>query len=242
MIIHNDFHSDNYHSRINRTTRKPMKILHLIEDLVGTVKTQKNYSGAFGRKPYNYNTEKKALGSGNFSSVKPDPHDPHLVKKHSKRVESSEDGYNIFIEYLINNNLMDNIHFPKIYNITNIKDKYGHSIHTYKLEKLIPFTDANSKELEAFMHKTFREDIIKHMIKQATMVGLRTPIVDAINDYLSWIAPLDSILDDSFVEAIKIIRTIESKNESSWIDNKSDNMMWRRTPHGLILVFTDPIA
>lgn len=221
-----------------------MKIHDLLEDLIGTMKTQKTYNGTLGQKSRNYNTMRKALGSGHFASVKPDPNDPHLVKKHSKRAESSIDGYNAFIEYLINHDLMDNIHFPKIYNITAITDKHGNKIHTYKMEKLIPFEEANRKELEFFIHKTFNEKGIKEILESCARHG--TSFVLALGIIISDCAygdfNLNNIIDDSFREAMETIKVIARDTPFVNIDIKTDNMMWRRTPHGLVLVFTDPIS
>lgn len=220
-----------------------MNIYDLLEDLIGTVKTQKTYNGVLGTKSRNFNTGRKALGSGNYASVKQDPNDPHLVKKHSKRIESKDDGYNNFIEYLINHDLMDNIHFPKIYNITAIKDKEGNVIHTYKMEKLIPFYDANKRELEFFIHKTFNQDGVNIILKAyARNDSLPLAISMIISDCAYGDFDMEYIIDDSFREAIDTIKVIARDTPFVNIDIKIDNMMWRRTPHGLVLVFTDPIS
>lgn len=217
-----------------------MKIQELLEDLINTTRQNKKFSGAFKRHSDSAPPSAKELGHGFFSSVKNDPNDPHMVKKHGIK-PSAEDAYNVFIEYLIDNDLMDNIHFPKVYDITKIQDRNGHTIHTYKIEKLINFNDASTKEAEAFIHRSFDDRATEMMARNN--YGLLSAITmffeDCLMDHPEYVG---MITDDSLKEALRVIKAIEGQDRHIFSDIKSDNMMWRRTPHGLVLVFIDPVG
>lgn len=225
-----------------------MKILDLlIEDLVNTNWKEKEYNGVLKSRPMGVSDQRKSLGSGNNASVKPDPNDPHMVRKHNTHTYRSpegfdsgtNDGFNKYIEYLITYNLTDNIHFPKVYDINTIKDKHGQKIHTYRIEKLIESSDVSPEEVEAFVHRDLGPDFKNY--------GTGTiAVIESACDYLAecildatWNKERISGLSDTMKDAVKILGQI-SRVIGQRTDLHSGNIMWRRTPHGMIFVFNDP--
>ena len=227
-----------------------MKIQELLEDLVNADISRKKYNGTLQGKDTRYAKSKKQLSNGSQASVKADPNDPHMIKKHNTKVfpeikkatgygrpARTNDGFNEYIEYLINHQLTDNIHFPKIYNIKTIIDKDNRKIHSYTMERLIETFELSEDEINAFIEKTVSED----------WMGYIEPGKDGLDDVIPLIRkclditkrPSDIFIDEEFIKAIDILNKVKSA-----IHGKDDlsvyNIMWRRTPYGVILVFTDP--
>jgi hypothetical protein len=226
-----------------------MKIQYLIEDLVNADIARKRFNGTLKRKDTGYALSGKQLSNGSQASVKADPNDPHMIKKHNTKVypeksiiqgfkpTRANDGFNDYIEYLINNNLTDNIHFPKVYNVKTIIDKNGDKIHTYTMERLIETDTLTVEQIEAFLENNLSEkwqDSVKwtsHPIEY--VVRLITNCIQGTRD-------MDEIFTNKeLISAISIIKQIKN-TISAQIDLSVHNIMWRRTPYGMILVFTDP--
>jgi hypothetical protein len=170
-----------------------------------------------------------------------------MIKKHNTKIfpEKSRvlnrtrenDGFNDYIEYLINNNLTDNIHFPKIYNIKTITDKTDHKIHSYTIEKLIETEALSEPELDAFIENNLSEAWQGHL---NWAVEPFRKFIEILSDCIEGKRSASNILSNKeLIDAVNILH--QAKNELKLENDLSVyNVMWRRTPYGMVLVFTDP--
>lgn len=214
----------------------------LTEKLIDTTKQEKNYSGTFKDAPPR-GTPKKQIDAGSMASVKNDPNDPHMVIKHNRVPNMARnDLYPKFITYLIDHDI-ENPHFPRVYDIKKITDKEGKFIYTYRLEKLLPLSDASNDECDMFIENNFYQNSEYYEFYHFD--------VDKNHRY-AWVAKIfaafiknddfsDHLRSESLIEAMKIIKDIMHTLGSRESDIYYKNLMWRRGPHGLTLVFIDPV-
>ena len=228
--------------------------IEIMEDLARPEVSDRQYNGVFKNhheQPFNVqqSTKARTLGQGFYSNVKSHRTDPHLVQKNNHRQMARDtDGFNVFVEWLIKQGKQDNIHFPRIYNIKRITDRADNVVHSYDIERLIQVDAVSKEEIIAFhehnihedaMHmegllerdwteETFKEMYFKHLCKV-----LDRAVKQKIFSYF---------LMDSMKSAIAIL--VEASRDESlpqlYIDFHSGNLMWRRGPTGLTLVFSDP--
>ena len=231
-----------------------MKIQLLLE-LIQTTQSSKQFHGKFGgKKRENHNRWKKGLGGGTQASVKDHPHDPHLVKKHNVKAYPDDngkltDGFNSFVNYLIEHDLMDNVHFPKVYDIKEIVDKNGRKIYTYDMEKLVKSEDLSREELEAFCERTFIPETVIEFLDDAATAPTRgdhepyrlrlldkfTNVFDSALNY----GNVADLQDESLKFAFEIIHQIATHLQKN-SDLHHSNYMWRRSSTGVQIVITDP--
>lgn len=229
----------------------------LLEDLVSPEIRRSNYNGTFKKlymlpKGVNDNTRAKRLGSGTQASVKDDPNDPHMVKKHNhvtydRHIEHgrTNDGFNRFVEWLIRRDYVDNVHFPRVYNIKTITDKGGRHIHSYTMEKLIPIQGASPEEMEAFVEKSLHPGAIKPAPKSNYM-NARSYVYETMDLVCNVLTDafmhgeFSGIKSESLLEACEIMGKFVRAEGVDKSDLGPDNMMWRRTSTGLVLVLSDP--
>lgn len=198
------------------------------------------------------NTANRALGRGTQSSVKDHPTDPHMVKKHNIlaydndadwRGTKKRDGFHAFIEYLIEKDLLDNIHFPRVYNIKKIVDSLWNHMHTYTMERLIPLESVTRKEIDAFIEHNIVEnllltsDFVDDSRYVEEMAGRAVAFIGRAVDNEGYIDKY--IITDSLKEALFILKDVGSEIWQA-LDSHSGNYMWRRTSTGVTLVFSDP--
>lgn len=234
-----------------------MHILCLIaEDLINPEMVQKKYSGEFrGRSRHDISSRKKELGRGTQASAKNDPNDPHMVKKHNIRpydLDHRRDGFNHFINYLIQHDLTDNIHFPRVYNIKEITDKNDYVIYTYTIEKLIPYEKASLRELTSFVEHNFSKNwylaIMANGLKEEedgsshiNLKKLSDVVASHIYKTVSGGLDMDEVLrSESLIDALTITRKI-GRDMGMPSDLHAGNLMWRRTSTGLTLIINDPL-
>lgn len=216
-----------------------MKIQDILdEELVQPNKLERKYAGKF-----NYlgsdNNSKKNLDSGSMASVKQDVNDPHMVIKHNlSPFTARDDSYPDFINYLIENKI-ENIHFPKVYDIHKIYDRYGRYIYKYRLEKLIPLKDASLEEFQNFRYNTFDDDHVFENRVSYMAIDLGIMMRELCNPY-SPSSKLAILKSESLKEACIIVRNM-TKELKTYSDIYEKNLMWRRGPYGLTLVIIDPI-
>ena len=215
-----------------------MKILDLLEGpIVPEVSPDKKYSGRF------INKQSRPDGSGGSSVVAPHKTDPHLMTKHNHRPiqdgnKYQRDGFSFFINYIIDNGMTDNVHFPRIYSMKKIIDKNGKYIHKYDTEKLLHSHQINRKEFaKIFQELTNKEADERYESVENQLIGL---IVDAIHAGV-----YTELKSKDIVEACKLLTNCTSdaiKAGYAGLDIFSNNIMYRRTPIGVQLVINDPIA
>lgn len=187
------------------------------------------------------------LGAGAFSKVVSD-RDPHLVKKYSHTALHdgpragdrqgrvyNKDGFDVFVRYLAEHDLMDNIHFPKVYQAKRIEDNNDAHINKYQMERLLESDALNRQEWvfveeNYFNPQTFDEDIDLYDMA----LVLRRSLMDerSRERYIKM---------DSLKEAMAIIKRIADE-ENMRIDMHEGNFMWRRTSVGVQLVLSDPLS
>lgn len=232
-----------------------MKIQLLLE-LIQTTQTSKPFHGSLvlrrDSKHYNRNVLRKELGAGTQSSVKDHPNDPHMVKKHNIRpypdtLGKQTDGFNQFINYLIEHDLLDNVHFPKVYDIKEIVDQDDRKIYTYTMEKLVPSMSLYRDEIDAFCEKIFTPELAERFFTDASMLGrseetykyrmfdLFTQEFDEALNY----GRITDIQDESLRDAFVTLHMISLRLKKS-SDLHNGNFMWRRSSTGVQIVFTDP--
>jgi hypothetical protein len=196
------------------------------------------------------NTHKRQLGMGAFSTVKADPSDPHMVKKHNHhpiKRNGWQDGFNLFIEYLIVNDKLGNPHFPRIYNIEVVEDRDEKSIHTYKMERLVPLAEVSAEETQAYIENHMGVDWkeFAERYEYGGSEGLTDNVMaDVIADITGrCLLNVYHTTNETLEEAFNVVRACKRGLPSDYaIDMHQGNLMWRRGSHGLTLVLTDPIA
>lgn len=227
-----------------------MRILDILtEELVTPTVTQKRYNGQFEPqfKAKNDSSKGKIIGQGTQASVKQDPTDPHMVRKHNIRPYSrdgQQDGFNDFINFLINNEFLDNIHFPKVYDIKTIKDRYGRQIHTYRMERLIPHTELTDRELKAVAAANFKGMDLRWIEREKDPDAFNRiameQIVVALGEAIGE-RDTKAIASETLQQAVDITaRGLRALGANLDIDSHLNNVMFRRQSTGVVLVINDP--
>lgn len=187
-----------------------------------------------------------ALGQGNYSTVKSDRHDPHMVRKHHHaplKPGRYEDGYVDFINFLIDNNIQE-VNLPRVYDVKEITDPKGHKIYKYKLEKLESVKEISTEELLNIVERTLnrpydlepalREDHAKMELVRNLGYDLGQAI--SYGDYRN-------IKDEEMIKTLQALHEYVKSKKNIHIDlRNSGNIMFRRGPTGLQLVIIDPFA
>lgn len=218
-----------------------MRIEHLLE-LVEPTLTRKNTSLRFRA---GNDDDESALGQGNYSTVKNDRNDPHMVRKHHHIPidDRVEDGYVDFVNYLIENKIQG-VNLPRIYDIKEITDRDGQKIYKYQLEKLLPVKAISFEELQSLINRTIdaeyeTEDDVneegnkRHVLRQ---FGRDLEKCLSAGDYRR-------IKDEELINTLQTIKNYIGTKKDTWLDmGNVGNLMFRRGPTGLQLVITDPFA
>lgn len=224
----------------------------LDEELVTPNLSKKQFNGKW-LKPHektrrNDNSGRKSLGVGTQASVKADPTDPHMVRKHNTRPygwgERENDGFNEFIEFLIANKAMDNIHFPKVYDIKTIVDSKGRHIHTYRMERLISHRELNKEEIQAVLEQHFASIDTSWMVQNGykderyvefAMEAIVTVMADAIHGDSS------RVTSETLKEALNVCRqAANALGANVDISSHTNNVLFRRQSTGVVPVISDP--
>lgn len=225
-------------------------ILEMIEPTVSDV----NFSGKLVQHPeprWNPDNDKKLGGRGNFSTVRPDKKDPHMVRKnHHSPIMSDiddQDGYIPFINHLIRHKLMgEYINLPRVYDVKKITDREGDYIYSYTIEKLIDGKNVSIEELNTIIDRTLGDEPAKGMSWSSREESSVKPKI--LNQWFG--AQIEygltngfyNIKDEELIKALKLIDFVNDRNPNNVTDIHGGNIMYRRTPHGLQLVISDPLA
>lgn len=227
-----------------------MHILLLLERLHDIQTDTRPYNGTLRSRRDFSNTDKDPnyLGSGGSSIAKNHP-DPHMVKKYNHQVfggihgRTDGDGFNKFIEYLIDHDI-DNIHFPRVYNVKKIVDKDDGYIHTYTMEKLVNYyaDDLTPEQFEAFLEHNVSLPVRRafHLVRpMKNDGGDKFSRLDLLARMLSTkvsTGDMGGILTEPLREAMTLLSRMGGE-----LDIHGDNLMWRRGGQGMTLVFLDPL-
>lgn len=221
-----------------------MKIQTILEAIIATASDEKKYSGMLRHSQGHFDSS--------FSTVRNNRDDPHTVVKHNFRPMNPvqwdsmpTDGFNFFIEALIRKDAMDNIFFPKVYNIRKISDNHGQYIHKYVTEKLYPLNSLEVDDLKkiygeclyGYKKAGFNEEEEHYPRKMARAIA--GALSDAVENQ-----DFSRIKSDELKEALQILLVIKNEfsKRGAGFDLHSDNIMARRTPFGVQLVINDPFS
>jgi len=225
-----------------------MKISSILETIVNTeIKPDQRYHGHL-RQDKDKTSDDEFNGSA-FSKVKPIKNEPHMVRKYNHRPMDtnsrnrlSVDGFNLFIEQLIERGETDNIHFPRVYSIKKIVDDDNQYIHTYNIEKLLSSYSLSKQELLKICEESFGEDADSVKFDKDQLEEIITGKINYALRHNYY----DDITSESLLEALKILNNIVKYvvklKRGHRLDLHSKNIMYRRTPTGIQLVINDPIA
>lgn len=218
----------------------------ILEELFQTDRVEKQYGGTL-RKQRGRRSGMNEIGKGTQSAAKFDRNDPHMIVKHSMEPYEKnirDDGFNAFINYLINNKLMgENIHLPRVYNVKTIRDANGKHIHKYTVEKLIAYNDISKDEILAFAEVHLQPDSMQfsdHEDDSVFVTNAFRLIAMHLGKCILYPTLIkDYVRSETLAEALKIIRQA-SMELGKPEDLHPGNYMWRRGSTGLTLVFNDP--
>ncbi len=217
-----------------------MKITDLLERQIETqIEPDAKYSKRLrrGTPKYKQNSE-----YGNSARVSPSKTDPHMVVKNDKNPNEQADNYNRYIQELIKLDLIDtNPHFPRVYNIKKITDKYNKFIYKYVMEKLVKWEALSVEEMETMADTVIIEPLPADFNNWGEgkrwsycYNEIMVVLEKEANDY-------DNLIKQKTLKyAIAQIKQIGTHIRVRPNDIGGDNIMFRRTPFGLQLVITDP--
>lgn len=224
-----------------------MQIFNILEALVEPTETTKQYGGDLVKRsknkaPVQFN-KKKELGGGVHGTAKPDPNDEHMAIRYNHRPQDEEnpyDGFRKLLRLMKENRLMDDPHFVKVYGITRIDGKNGKHIYKYKVEKLVKWTSLSDEEMESIINTHFNGD----MDIGEDGENIIDSMCVAIENFLESGQNPD-IFNGTFKRSMLNLKDAyqshvpKSEFDILYLDIHSGNIMVRRGPHGLQLVFTD---
>lgn len=178
----------------------------------------------------------EVIGSGVFADVHDNAKDDHMVNKRLKNTDDP-DPYDEYVEFLVNTKVwQSNPHFPRIYITSGTGD--------YTMEKLVPYKDIEIDMLKAFWDANF-EGKPPYNDTPATDEKLelraKYEIAKHIASRMHNDKHRETIIQPQLKEAVRIV--VDLCDEMGFrLDIHADNFMFRRLPHGIQLVITDPFA
>ena len=237
-----------------RKINTPMNINTLLE-IVQTTIQDKNFHGTLRNTKRKYGSEPpKQIGRGAYSTASTDPKDPHMIRKHHNSPLAAEfDPFSDWVKFLVDNNHLDNPHFPKFYNIKKITDKTGSHIYSFTMEKLQSLRDKNinTEILYAIAERDFTDpdDIFEDVSRDDSVESIAYEVASKMGDIMKKAVMQDDpsgIKSESLLEALTIVKQYYEDNkqmiEDLYADIHGGNIMYRRGPHGFTLVITDPFS
>lgn len=196
----------------------------------------------------------QTLGSGVFATVYGHDDNPHEVVKVSDPADAKNiDGYEPFIRELSRDPSMhENPHFPRIQIVRNIYDPRANNNRQYivRMEKLYSWDKLSAEEFEVMVTNTFKHSYIINIIS-----GLPSWVeADKWKRlYFEWLDKgfiSSNYIHERAYTALKLpeLQQALSKiakiadNERVRIDIHTNNIMFRKTQYGPVLVITDPLS
>jgi hypothetical protein len=204
-----------------------------------------NYEDIFDPPDHTFkNWSSNELGRGTFSTVKRDVNDPHLIDKEQrvKQVYDLTDLFDDYAEIIAKERLWELIHFPRVYSIKTYRDQKGEKRSNWKMEKLIPIDKISKEEIKRLTQRYFIPSIIEEIAEKDYDYSEFSYHLDipVSMDNLSSIK--DSTLRTALEKLTEIYTDLARKYGETDVelDLHEDNIMFRRTQHGLEVVFSDP--
>lgn len=175
--------------------------------------------------------EAEIMGSGYYARVHASKRDPHMV---IKTTDKDTDPYDSYVSELLDSEKWkSNPHFPRIY-------AQGTQNKKYVMEKLVSWQELDRTELIDYFMNNFNEDdfgsdreFTSHIAK-SRLVDVMAIIMDSDNFK-------ERINNETLLEAVLWVRRLAKFLHVNF-DLHKNNFMWRRGPHGIQLVITDPFS
>lgn len=206
---------------------------------------------------------KTRLGDG-AKAVVHQTDDPHMAKRYSKEINSTEfDKFDAYAKIITERKLWENPHFPRVYETE--KEVVGHpdagQVYTHWLierlftYKTVSFDDARTMVYNYFNEEFFKEvglrtrqsltaeEYFKRARETVSATGVSESLV-VINDICEGVYPYKPHIynerNDAFMDATRILNELHDENAMFGNDLMAANVMFRRGPGGVQIVFTDP--
>ena len=189
------------------------------------------------------------LGSGSFASVYAHEDRPHDVRRIS-RPSADPDAYQAYIEALENNPDYDNPYFPQIHEVTTYQGRAPATVISVKAGRLRKLYELRTEEIQAVLERWFGEDYEKVLAKVYPIGGPGFRGEDSISYYIvpDLVRRLietkklrKMVVDQELLRAINFMdEKVLKKGVQS--DLGINNLMFRRSPSGIQIVITDPVA
>jgi hypothetical protein len=219
---------------------QPLKFLSemfeiLGEDIAQTQVTDRRYGGKMNFNG-DWRQKKGELGRGIFSKVTPDRKDPHMVQKRSTNPMGPDhhikaDGFEQYVRMLVDNDLMDNIHFPKVYKANTSTDTTGTHRNTFTIERLADISSISEEEFQSLAERCLLRPVYDAKGLADRIAGACASAYDR-KTYIKM---------ETLLEACELIEAMDNVADFR-LDIHDGNLMVRRTPHGLQLVISDPFG
>ncbi len=194
------------------------------------------------------NPKVKHLGSGSFASAYAHEDRPHDIRRISKPAVDP-DAYLKYIEALKNNPDYDNPYFPQIHEVTKYTgdaDSRGvQTVLSVKAGRLHRLDTLNNKEVHAVLERWFGENYSNVMKKMFhyDLQGISSYylIPDVVRKLIEKKRFRKEVVDQELLRAINFMdKEVLKKGVQS--DIGVNNLMFRRSPSGIQIVLTDPVA
>lgn len=178
------------------------------------------------------------IGSGAFYNATASD-DPHTIIKTSYLAAKQDEGFKLYADFIIKHKLAErNPFFPRIYQYR------PEDIIQYEVERLMPFTDLDYKELEHIFAPLIGDTEFTRLDQKSngdTYKLCRLCILE-IKDMTINQRKSKSKLFNQAMHVIKHIADSYKGDGRIKIDIHAYNIMFRRTNAGAQLVLNDPLA
>lgn len=196
-------------------------------------------------------------GTGGVFAFAKQSDDPHMVDKHhkssSKKTQKSYrmlDAFPYYAKIIYENQLWDEIHFPRIYHVTRATTEDGGFRYSWNMEKLYDFKDLDVEEMDALSQKYFGgvgandseanyPKMFSRFIKNSFIYGRNDGISD--EQLYACVDLLHSMKEPIYKMAREDIKDYDVELDL-FEDLHTGNIMVRRTNTGPQIVLTDPFA
>lgn len=230
-----------------------MKLSELFEDFRVSQSKRDFYSTLDSVEKTKTKTGTRSIGGeAAYARVYDLPKETNSVLKIARHPEGKVemDGYLSFAKRVMK---MDNPYFPKIDELDQKQvDGDGEPFFTVKMEKLNKLTELSNDEIYASLARIFGHDLSDHHRRQFVLQNTkelqreRKDVLQiALATFLEKAIQEDKFMalihDTELLQALKMLRIFWKNHHYLDVDNH-DNIMFRRTPYGAQLVFTDPFS
>lgn len=238
-----------------------------LHEIIGHKNTEITAPSHSQRQVSNLDSENK-LGDGVRAVVHQDEDDPHMVTRYSKSHQSNYfDKFNKYAKIVVERKLWQNPHFPRIYETeTELvgPPESGRAYTNWKIERLFSYETLSFDDVRAMVYNYFNEEFFREAMgmlsdqsspdnidevyferRWETAADVNRPVVAIIiEDMCEQILPIAigtlNENNEAFEQATFILNELYTTVFKSEDDLQATNVMFRRGPGGVQMVFTDP--